>query len=101
MLKLLNISLELSCHGTGLLMTSKQFIVLLVVLGVLFIYSFIFNSNFLILIAKYIVLILKLMEFTLHLCLFFKTHSTFYLTMLTLACVGIVSLALQVGIVLR
>ena len=62
--------------------------------------SFIFDSDFFIFFTEYIVLILKLMELTLHLRLLIKSHSTLVLTVLTLTDVLVVSLALEISVVL-
>lgn len=86
MLKLFDISLELRSHSCSLLIVSYEFVILLIVVGIFFINPFILNSDFLILITKNIVLILKLMEFKLHFALFFESHSFLFRFLFTFHC---------------
>ncbi len=69
-------------------------------MSVFLVNSFILDSDFFIFFTEYIVLILKLMELTLHLRLLIKSHSALVLTVLTLTDVLVVSLALEISVVL-
>lgn len=83
-------------------MVGEELVIFLIVLSVFFVYSFVFDSYFLVLIAKNVVLILKLMEFGLQLGLLFKRKTALGLAVLALAgVINVVALTLEVGIVLR
>lgn len=83
-------------------MVGEELVIFLVVLSVFFVYSFVFDSYFLVLIAKNVVLILKLMELGLQLGLLLKRKTAFGLAVLALAgVVNVVALTLKVGVVLR
>ena len=83
-------------------MVGEEFVVFLIVLSVFFVYSFVFDSYFLVLIAKNVVLILKLMELGLQLGLLLKRKTALGLAVLALAgVINVVALTLEVGVVLR
>lgn len=99
MLKFFDVGLKLSSHGRCLLVVGYELIILLVIVGVFLIDSFILGSDFLVLLAKDIVFILKLMELHLHLVLFLKTHSFWFSRGNTFLLFTVLSL--EISIVLR
>lgn len=83
-------------------MVGEELVIFLIVLSVFFVYSFVFDSYFLVLIAKNVVLILKLMELGLQLGLLLKRKTALGLAVLALAgVINVVALTLEVGVVLR
>jgi len=68
--QLFDVGLKLRSHVSSLFVTGHEFSVFLAVLGVFLVNSFVLNSDFFVLIAKHVVLALKLIKLALHFGLF-------------------------------